>query len=60
MTQVQNYVMQDRDQDEASNVDEKPLVSKLILPQVGPSGEILESSGPSTKSFQEELEEQLR
>ena len=48
---AQNYVMLDGDKDELPNVDEQPLISELIHPLAGTSGETSESSARYGSSF---------
>ena len=37
MTKIEDHMMQDEDQDETTNVDEKPSISESIPPHPGPS-----------------------
>ena len=60
MTKIQDHVMQDKDQDETSSVDEKPSVSESILSQARTSGETSGISAPYRRSFQEDFEEQMK
>ena len=51
MKKIQNYVMQDTNQDETPNVDESLAIFEPIPPLVGLLGEIVIFSEPSRKPF---------
>ena len=53
-------LMQDTDLDMTPNVDETPVISEPIPFPVGPTRETVIFSEPSGRTFQEDLEEQLR
>ena len=59
MMKIQNYVMQDGDQDKTSSVDERPAISEPLPPLVGPLGETMTLNEPSGKSFQEDAAKKL-
>ena len=60
MEKIQNYIMQDADQDKTPSVDENLALSEPLPPPIGPSGETVEFSKPIGRTFQEDLEGQLR
>ena len=56
---IQNYVMQDADQDETTSVDKTPTTSSRIPLLARLSKELVVLSRPTRRSFWENLEKQL-
>ena len=60
MEKTQNHVMQDTNQDEAPSVNGSPAISKPLSFPAGPLGETVIMSQPLGRTFQEDLDGQLR
>ena len=60
IAKMQNYIIQDADQDKTPRVDERLAISEPLPSLAGPSGETVEFSELIGRTFQEDLEDQLR
>ena len=60
MEKIQNYIMQDADQDKTPSVDERLAISEPLHPPARLSGETVEFSEATGRTVQKDLEDQFR